>query len=312
VSVNVATNQSYQQLRPYLFSVAYRMTGSASDAEDLVQDAWIRYMDAGEPAVDSLRAYLTTIVSRLSLDYLKSARVKREQYVGTWIPEPVLTADAVEGPAETVEQREAVSLALLTLMERLTPEQRIVYVLREGFGLAYEEIAAHLDKSAATCRQTFRRAQLLMTDQRPRSIAPADDHRQLIEGFLDAFSQGDAARVASLLAEDVTWISDGGPNRLANRRSIIGRDKVSRGLSGLAAKVPPETWITTATIDLNGAPAIAVFDQGALDRVFAIDTAEGEITGIRVLINPDKLAYLARALGTEPTWVSPYALPRER
>ncbi|HYH11207.1 MAG TPA: sigma-70 family RNA polymerase sigma factor, partial [Thermomicrobiales bacterium] len=154
------STQTYQQMQPYLFSVAYRMTGSASDAEDLVHDAWIRYLDAGSPAVESLRAYLTRIISRLSLDYLKSARVRREQYTGPWMPEPVPTSAALGDPAATIEQRESVSFAFLTLLERLTPEQRVVYVLREGLGLPYEEIARYVDKNAAACRQIFRRSQL--------------------------------------------------------------------------------------------------------------------------------------------------------
>lgn len=123
---------TYHHLRPYLFSVAYRMTGSASDAEDLVQDAWVRYLDAGSPDVNSLRAYLTTIISRLALDYLKSARTEREQYVGPWIPEPVLTSEVIPGPAEIAEQRESVSIAFLTLLERLTPDQRVVYSAASG------------------------------------------------------------------------------------------------------------------------------------------------------------------------------------
>jgi len=312
VSVNTPINQNYQQLRPYLFSVAYRMTGSASDAEDLVQDAWIRYLDAGSPTVDSLRAYLTTIVSRLSLDYLKSARVTREQYIGTWMPEPVLTSDAIQGPEETVEQREAISLALLTLLERLTPEQRIVYVLREGFGLAYDEIATHLGKSAAACRQIFRRSQLRLS-QHPQPVRTSpDDHQRIIELFLDAYSQGDNHRVADLLADDVAWVSDGGPNRLATRTGIYGRDRVSRGLTGFVSKIRPEMRISTAFMDINGAPAIVVFDRGALERVFAFESQNNRITHIRVLVNPDKLKHLATALGTQPAWESPYAVPRAK
>jgi RNA polymerase sigma-70 factor (ECF subfamily) len=216
----------------------------------------------------------------------------------------------IDGTEDTVEQREAVSLALLTLMERLTPEQRIVYVLREGFGLSYEEIAAHLNKTAAACRQIFRRAQMRLTDRQRALTAPSTDHRQLVEGFLDAFARGDAARVATILAEDVTWVADSGPNRLANRRGVIGRDKVSRGLAGLVAKIPPDMELTTSIIDLNGAPAIAVFVSGSLDRIFAFDIVGSEITSVRVLINPEKLDYLARALGTEPTWESPFRGPR--
>jgi RNA polymerase sigma-70 factor (ECF subfamily) len=289
-------HQTYQGLRPYLFTVAYRMTGSASDAEDLVQDAWIRYLNAGSPAVDSLRAWMTTVISRLALDYLKSARVQREQYIGTWMPEPVLTSEIIPGPAETIEQREAVSLALLTLLEKLSPEQRVVYVLREGFELAYDEIAVHLGKSAAACRQVFRRAQLRLTDERRPAIAPPAEHRQLTERFLAAFASGNAARVAELLAEDVVLVSDGGPNRLAARRPVHGRDRVSRGLAGFATKVPPEMALGFEFVDLNGAPAIIVRDHGALDRIFTLDIEDGRITAVRSIVNFDKLRHLDRSL----------------
>ncbi|HYI25671.1 MAG TPA: sigma-70 family RNA polymerase sigma factor, partial [Thermomicrobiales bacterium] len=233
--------QTYQETRPYLFAVAYRMTGSASEAEDLVHEAWLRYIDAGSPGVDSLRAYLTTIVSRLSLDYLKSARVRREEYVGPWLPEPVLTMDALPDPAVSAEQREQVSIAFLTLLDRLTPDQRVVYVLREAFDLPYDEIATHLGKSASTCRQIHRRATLRLaeieeSEPRPTTLPSPD----LIERFLTAFASGDTQAIASLLAPEVAWISDAGPSRLAARRYITGVDQVSRGLSGLGRKLAAE------------------------------------------------------------------------
>lgn len=289
------SQQTYQSMQPYLFSVAYRMTGSASDAEDLVQDAWIRYLDAGAPDVGSLRAYLTTIVSRLALDYLKSARVQRERYIGTWLPEPVLTSSALPGPAETVIEREEVSLAFLTLLERLTPEQRVAYVLREGLGLPYDELAEKLGKSAATCRQIVHRAQLRLTERRP-SIAPSAEHARLVEEFLAAFATGDASGLAKLLTEDVAWFGDGGPDRLAARKPIVGIDRVSRGMAGLSRKVPPEMDLSYALADLNGAPAVVVFDHGVVDRVFAFDIRDGRIAAVRGVLNLDKLRHLAAAL----------------
>lgn len=295
VEAPVATPQTYQAMKPYLFSVAYRMTGSATDAEDLVQDAWMRYLDAGSPDVASLRAYLTTIVSRLSLDYLKSARVQREQYLGNWLPEPVLTRSALPGPAETVIEREEVSFAFLTLLERLTPEQRVAYVLREGLQLPYDEIAAHLGKSAATCRQIVHRAQLRLTERRP-TVAPRAEHEGLLNAFLTAFTAGDAAGIAKLLAEDVAWIGDGGAERLASRHPIAGIDRVSRGLAGLITKVKPEMELSGALADLNGAPAAVIFDHGVVDRVIALDIRDGKIAAVRMVLNLDKLRHLAAAL----------------
>jgi RNA polymerase sigma factor (sigma-70 family) len=302
--------QTYQILRPYLFSVAYRMTGSASDAEDLVQDAWIRYLDAGQPRVESLRAYLTTIVSRLALDYLKSARVKREQYIGTWLPEPVLTSEAVDGPAEAAEQREQVSLAMLTLLEHLTPEQRVVYVLREGFGSSYEEIATHLDKTPAACRQIFRRARQRVEASGTPNLTPSPEHDVLIMRFMDAFAKGDAAGVASVLAEDVVWSSDGGPNRIANRNRIRGRNRVARGFAGFARKGTSVARFDADVVDIYGMRGVAIFYRGQLERVMAFETADDAITGVHVLINPEKLRHLAASLGTEPAWETPFPLPR--
>jgi RNA polymerase sigma-70 factor, ECF subfamily len=310
VQIEAIDHKAYQGLKPYLFAVAYRMTGSASDAEDLVQDAWIRYIDAGTPRVESLRAWMTTVVSRLALDYLKSARVKREQYIGTWMPEPVLTSEALPGPAESAEQREEISLALLTMMERLTPEQRVVYVLREGFDLPYEEIAEHLQKSPAACRQIFRRARLQMEAAKRREHASPKVHEALISRFMQAFSAGNVEEVKAVLVEDAVWLADSGPDRLANRRGIRGRDRIARGFAGLVRKIPPEMEFTFDVIDVNGTPAFAVFDRGRLERVFAFDTSDDGITAIWILINPEKLRHLAEALGTAPAWETPIRKPR--
>lgn len=291
------STQTYQQIQPYLFSVAYRMTGSASDAEDLVHDAWIRYLDAGSPDVTSLRAYLTKIISRLSLDYLKSARVRREQYTGPWMPEPVPTSVAVGDPEATIEQRESVSLAFLTLLERLTPEQRVVYVLREAIGLPYDEIADHVDKNAAACRQIYRRAQLRLAEERKPTVAPTEEHRQLVERFLEVVQSGDPARIAEVLTEDVVLLGDGGPDRKAQRRPAFGVDKVSRGLAGYARKGFSEIrGLTITVMDVNGAPAVVVHDQGRVDRMFALDVRDGRIAGVRAMLNLEKLRYLSRAL----------------
>jgi len=287
---------TYQSTQRYLFAVAYRMTGSANDAEDLVHDAWLRYLDAGSPAVNSLRAYLTTIVSRLALDYLKSARVQREQYIGSWMPEPVLTAEAVPGPAETAEQREEVSYALLMLLEQLTPEQRIVYVLREGFGLSYDEIAQHVSKSAAACRQIFHRAQRIRITGKPRTILPAAEHLQVVEQFLAAFSAGNVAGVASILAADAFSLADGGPHRLAARKPIVGRDKVARGLVGWSSKLSADHPLSVEIVDINGTPAIVLREGEGIDRVVLFDIRDRRITAVRTMMNPEKLRHLNRRL----------------
>lgn len=287
--------QSYQGLRPYLFSVAYRFTGSASDAEDLVHDAWVRYLAAGSPSVESLRAYLTTIVSRLSLDYLKSARVQREEYVGPWLPEPVLTPTAESDPAYAVEQRESVSMALLTLLDRLTPDQRIVYVLRESLGLGYDEIALHLDRPAATCRQIYRRARQRLGPHEPTTRGNIDP--ALSDRFLEALATANVAALAAIMAEDVVWVSDGGPHRIAARNPIHGRDRVSRGLAGIISRFGDET--TRVTLDnLNGEHGLILWLDGGITTVIQWRESEGKLAELWFSRNPDKLAHLARQLDT--------------
>ena len=295
-SADASHGTAYLEIRPYLFSVAYRMTGSASDAEDLVQDAWIRYLDAGSPTVDSLRAYLTTIVSRLALDYLKSARVQRERYVGMWLPEPVLTDTALPGPADMLEQRETVSLAFLTLLEALTPEQRVVYVLRVGLGLSFSEIAAHLRKSPAACRQIFHRACKQVPPDRPATLSPAKEHRHVLDRFAAALAAGRAADLARLLADDVVWVGDGGAERLTVRRPVAGADKVSRGLAGFTRKAPANPPPSFTVSDVNGAPALIIHDRGGIERVIALDIRRGRVTSVRVMRSPSKLRHLERAL----------------
>jgi len=312
VAVDAPEAQTYQSLRPYLFAVAYRMTGSASDAEDLVQDAWVRYLDAGSPDVGSLRAYLTTIVSRLALDYLKSARTKREQYVGPWIPEPVLTSEAIPGPAEIVEQREAVSIAFLTLLERLKPEQRVVYVLRQAFDHSYDEIAAHLDKSPAACRQIFHRAELALSTERQPATVPRAEIRGITERFLAALSSGNADDLARILAPDVEWVSDAGARRLAVRRVIAGRDRVSRGLAGVARKWLAGTDTTYDIVDINGSPAVVARYHGDISHVIMLEVAGNRIAGIRNVLNPDKLRHLAESLDSAVAVIGDRPQPHAR
>jgi len=275
------------------------MTGSAADAEDLVQDAWIRYLDAGAPDVTSLGAYLTKTVSRLALDYLKSARVQREQYTGAWMPEPVLTGDVIQGPSEAVEQRESISIALLMLMEELSPDQRVIYVLREGFGLPFDEIGEHLDKSAATCRQAYRRAKAKIDSSHQPAIAPGPEHTDLVNRFLAAFAAGNVPDVERLLAADATWFGDGGPERRAIRRPVTGSERISRGIVAAAIKFRPPTPIETRILDINGAPAIAFLSEGRLDSVTALDIRNGKIIAVRSMRNLHKLGHLAASIGLE-------------
>lgn len=304
------STQTYQEIKPYLFSVAYRFTGSASESEDLVQDAWLRYLDAGSPSVQSLRAYLTTIVSRLSLDYLKSARVKRVQYHGDWLPEPLLTDGPSLSPELAWEQREAISMAMLTLLDKLTPNQRVVYVLRESLDLPFEEIAQLLDRTPASCRQLFHRAQRLLAEHDSADeLRPSDRVDDAVsERFFRALEQANAGALASLLSEDVVWISDAGSTRLSTRNPVFGIDRVSRGLAGSVTKWYAERPVTTATI--NGSPAIIYWLDGDITTVLQFHVHNGQITRVWFSRSPEKLSFIARQLGVKVAPTNPEPNPR--
>ncbi|MGH2516203.1 MAG: RNA polymerase sigma factor SigJ, partial [Ktedonobacterales bacterium] len=233
--------ESFETYRAYLFAVAYRMLWSAMDAEDMVQETYLRYQTHQPEHIDSLKAYLATILTRLCMDQLQLAHRRREQYVGPWLPEPIQTTETAE-MAETVEtgdpekrvaMQESISLAFLMLLEQLQPFERAVFLLREVFGYEFAEIAAMLEKSEAACRRSFSRAKLHLQSHRPRFPASPDAHRQLLTGFLRAVQVGDMATLTGMLAEDVTlWADGGGKVKGAATRPVFGRDSVARFMVG--------------------------------------------------------------------------------
>src|SRR5258706_7773911 len=227
----------FQAHRPALFAVAYRMLGSATDAEDVLQDAWLRFSSAQPADLRSTKAYLTTIVTRLCLDRLKSARATREEYVGTWLPEPVAT-DRRREPEGSLALAESVTLAFMVLLETLSPEERAVFLLREVFDYEYEEIAAMLETTPANCRQRFHRAKGRIAERKPRFRATVDEKRPLVERFVRAFSEGSEAELTSVLAEDIGFWSDGGGKVLAARRPIFGHEHVVSLLMGFRRTAP--------------------------------------------------------------------------
>jgi RNA polymerase sigma-70 factor (ECF subfamily) len=230
--------ESLETYRPLLFAIAYRMLGSASDAEDIAQEAFVRYAVASErdgaDAVRSPKALLTTITTRLCLDQLKSARVQREKYVGAWLPEPVLTNQ--ESPLDTIEQRESISLGFLALLERLSPPERAVFVLREAFDYAYDEIASTLGRTAQTCRQLHHRASRHLAEARPRFHSVPEAHRVLVEQFVAAANGGDMQTLAGLLATDAVLISDGGGKVAAALNPIHGFERIARFLTAISPR----------------------------------------------------------------------------
>ncbi|MGE5243616.1 MAG: RNA polymerase sigma-70 factor [Betaproteobacteria bacterium] len=288
---------TFEAQRPRLFSIAYRMLGSASDAEDVLQDAWMR-LTGSEAEVRSPQAFAATIVTRLCLDRLKSARARREEYVGPWLPEPVLTGGE-EGPDVLAERSESVTLAFLVLLETLSPEERAVFLLKEVYDYEHAEIAEILGTSAANSRQLFHRAKSKIRPTGVEGRVERGERRAVAERFARAFTSGDAARVADLLAADVTFVSDGGGKATAVRRPLAGREKVAALLAGLVRSARASGTASRAALDVvevNSEPAMVLRVDGRLDGVFVFSVASRTITGIRVVRNPDKLAYLERQL----------------
>jgi RNA polymerase sigma-70 factor (ECF subfamily) len=292
------TNRTdFEALRPYLFAIAYRMLGSGSEAEDVVQDAYLRALSATPEAIESPKAYFGAIVTRLCLDELKSARRQREResYPGPWLAEPVPTADIEPSPEQVAERREDVSLAMLSLMEQLTPEERAVYVLREAFDVDYAEIAPILGKSPAATRQLGHRARQRVAAGQPRFPASIDDQRRLTERFLAASERGDLQGLAEVMAADVTMWADGGPKNRAARRPIVGRSAVLQILAAGLRKMPVGAYSTVE--QLNGCPTLVVWDGARLVGAFEFEVENGLVAGIRIAGNSDKLRYLQRRLG---------------
>ncbi|TPQ16007.1 RNA polymerase sigma-70 factor [Streptomyces sporangiiformans] len=280
--------------RPRLFGLAYRLLGSAVEAEDAVQDAYLRWSRADRTVVEHPGAWLAKVVTNLCLNRLTSARARREQYVGTWLPEPVVTSDGALGPLESAEQRDAVSMALLVLLERLTPTERAVYVLREAFAYSHREIAEVLELSEANCRQLYRRAAGRVTAPESR-FEPAPEQREvLVASFITAAREGDLAGLEKLLADEVTWWSDGGGKVTAARRPIMGRDKVTRFLVGGTERFAADMTFTVA--EVNGAPALVAWVGDTLVGVLTFELRDGLIAHLRAVVNPEKLEFVGRRL----------------
>ncbi len=292
----------FEEQRPRLFGLAYRLLGSASDAEDAVQDAFLRWNAADQDSVVAPSAWLTTVVTNLCRNRLDSAPARRERYVGTWLPEPVLTSDGTLGPLETAEQRDSVSLALLTLLEQLTPPERAVFVLRESFGYSHREIAGILGMSEAGCRQLHRRARQRLGGPRPRFRPEPDEWKRLVERFLVAAGEGDVAGLERLLADDVAYWGDGGGKAPVARRPVFGSVRVARLFGKLVPRFAADPQFARGAeiwpAEVNGEPALLGRTGGALFAVIVPEIAGGRITALRVLANPDKLAFAARQAGS--------------
>jgi RNA polymerase sigma-70 factor, ECF subfamily len=286
----VTRAEDFQALRPLLFSIAYRILGSVSEAEDVVQESWLRY-DASAARPVSVKAYLCAVVTRISINVLRSARHRREIYVGPWFPEPLLE-DPYQDPARSAELADSVSMAALLLLERLSPLERAVFVLREVFGFGFADIAASVGRSEAACRQLAVRARRHMDAGRPRFDADRDAREQLAGRFFDAFRDGDVAGLRALLAADVQLVGDGGGKAPQVAETIAGAENVARVL---AALVPPflRDGGLVQQHQVNGHPGAIFRDRdGRVVNTWTLDILDGQVQTIRAVINPDKLAHL--------------------
>ncbi|MFD3701032.1 RNA polymerase sigma-70 factor [Streptomyces sp. NPDC058646] len=280
----------FEDLRPLLFSIAYRILGSVSEAEDAVQDTWLRY-ETSPARPDSAKAFLSAVVTRVSIDVLRSARVRREQYTGQWLPEPLLT-DPYEDPARSVELADSVSVASLLLLERLSPLERAVFVLHEVFGFGFAEVASAVGRSQAACRQLAVRARRHMHEGRPRFEADLRERDELAARFFEAFAEGDVEGLCALLSADVQLVGDGGGKAPALARSVLGAEPVARVLAA-AFGAFVRAGVGLERHEVNGQPGAVFRDRdGKVVQTLTLDVLDGRIQAVRTVINPDKLGHL--------------------
>ncbi len=275
---------SFVEHRNLLFTVAYEMLGSAADAEDVLQETWLRWSEVDRSEVRDERAYLVRITTRLSLNRMRTMARRRESYVGPWLPEPLLTSPDV---AEDVELADSISMAMLVVLESLTPTERAVFVLREVFEVGYDEIAAAVDKSPSAVRQIMHRARERVAERRPRGEVTTSERDLVMARFRDATATGDLQSLLEVISPDVVLLTDGGGFKQAALRPILGRDKVLRFLDAVAGDGFP-----VEVVEVNGAPGLRVVIDGEVDTVGSVLVEDGLVTGIYIVRNPEKLRRL--------------------
>lgn len=284
---------AFEEHRGVLFSIAYRMLGSVTDAEDVLQEAYLRWEKASEDEIRSPRAFLVTIVSRLCINHLQSARVQRETYVGEWLPEPLVT-DPGGDVARIAQVDESVSMALLMLLERLTPSERAVFLLHEVFDYKHAEIAATLGLTEENCRQLLRRAQQHVQLARPRFRPPVREHRELLDRFREAAGSGDLDHLISMLSSDVVLHTDGGGKASALMLPIKGPENVARASAHGFEKLLA-LGVRQRFVQINGQPGVVSYQDGRPQSVFTFEVADGRIQAIYIVTNPEKLRHLPPA-----------------
>ncbi|MFJ9903755.1 RNA polymerase sigma-70 factor [Streptomyces sp. NPDC101152] len=286
----MSRTEEFEELRPLLFSIAYRLLGSVSEAEDAVQEAWLRWEHT--PTLPrSTKAYLSAVVTRISVDVLRSARVRREEYVGPWFPEPLLS-DPYEDPERSAELSDSLSMAALLLLERLSPLERAVFVLREVFGFGFPEIASAVDRSEAACRQLAVRARRHMDAGRPRFEADRKEREELAGRFFEAFREGDVDGLRELLAADVQLVGDGGGKAPALANAVRGPENVARVIAAFVSMCVT-TGVVAEPHQVNGQPGALFRDRdGKVVSTLVLDIFGGRVQTIRGVVNPDKLGHL--------------------
>lgn len=286
-------SHTFARLRPRLQGIAYRMLGSVAEAEEVVQDTWLRWHEAGHPADDDgdPTGWLVTVATRLSINRLRAAKVQREHYPGIWLPEPQLT-DSPTSPEQMLERADDVSVAFLMLLERLTPEARAAFLLREVFDVDYDELASTIGKSEAACRQLVHRAKAQLRDERQRQPVPPDTHLRLLTRFAEASVNGDFAALKELLAEDAQLMGDGGGKVQSFPQPLLGGQRIAQLFFATALRYPHE--VRFETVRINGEWGLLRYVGGALESAQTFQTDGERITLIQVQRNPDKLARMVR------------------
>lgn len=292
--------RTFAGLRPRLQGIAYRMLGSLAEAEELVQDVWIRWHAADQTAIDNAEAWLVTATTRLSIDRLRTAKVQREHYVGMWLPEPLLT-ESPDTPEQLLERADDISFAFLMLLERLSPEARAAFLLREIFDVDYAELAQMISKSEAACRQLVHRAKTQVRDERPRYAVSRDVHHHLLQGFAQAMRQGDFALLNSMLAESAELIGDGGGKVPSFGKPLVGGQRIAQLFFATHRRYGAAVHIEL--VRLNGEWGLLRFIEGVLESAQTYETDGERIVRIHVQRNPDKLAHLAAMFGGCPPTV---------
>ncbi|MES2945851.1 MAG: RNA polymerase sigma-70 factor [Pseudomonadota bacterium] len=287
------TTRTFNRVKPRLKGIAYRMLGSTAEAEDVVQDAWLRWHESAPATFDSAEAWLVTVTTRIAIDRLRAAKVQRDNYIGIWLPEPMLSESPVT-PEQTLERADDVSLAFLSLLERLAPEARAAYLMREVFDADYDEVAHTLGKSEATCRQLVHRAKTQLREERPRYVVPRETHLRLLRSFADASTCGDFSAMTSMLADDAELVGDGGGKVPSFGRVLQGGRRIAQLYLATSLRCGSGLQVDLASI--NGEWGLLRFIDGELESVQSFETDGQRIVRIHAQRNPDKLAQLVADL----------------